>query len=78
MQKKILESFPHSTIVSIIRQLTYEIIAQVYLKLNANAVSVHSPRGNRQLGLLYLTVYPYVYIILLNVLFNPLLNPEQD
>ena len=44
--EKIIESFPHPTILPIVGQSTYESIAEVHLKLNTNAASVYSHRGN--------------------------------
>ena len=61
----------------IIGQPTHETIAEVHSKLNANAASVHSHRGNGQLGLLYLTLKPEVYNTLSNVPFEPPVNPGQ-
>ena len=75
--EKIVESFPHPTILPIIGQPNYETIAEVHLKLNANAASVHSHRGNGQLGLLYLTLKPEVYNTLSDVAFEPPANPGQ-
>ena len=75
--EKILESFPHPTIVPIIGQPTHETIDQAHLKLNANAASVHSHRGNGQLGLLYLTVQPDACNTLSDAPFDPPVNPGQ-
>ena len=58
---KIIKSFPHPTIILIFGQPTYETLAEIHIKLNTNAVSVHSHIGNGQLSLLYLTVLPDVY-----------------
>jgi hypothetical protein len=58
---RIIESFPHPTILPIVGQPTYETLAEVHLKLNTNAASVQSHLGNGILGLLYLTVSPAVY-----------------
>ena len=58
---KIIESSPHPTILPIVGQPNYETLADIYLKLNTNAASVHSHLGNGQLGLWYLTVLPDVY-----------------
>ena len=56
--EKIVESFLHPTITLIIGQPGYDTIAEVHLKLNANAASVQSHLRDRVLGLLYLTVTP--------------------
>ena len=61
----------------IIRQPTYETIAQVHLKLKANGASVHSYRGNGQLGLLYLIVQPDICNTLSDVPFNLPVNLGQ-
>ena len=75
--EKIVESFPYPTILPIIGQPTHETIAEVHSKLNANAASVHSHRGNGQLGVLYLTLNPEVCNTLSNVLFELPVNPGQ-
>ena len=75
--EKIIESFPHPTIIPIIGQPNYESIAEVHLKLNTNAASVHSHRGNGNLGLLFLTVTPEVCDTLSDVPFDPPPNPGQ-
>jgi len=75
---KIIETFPHPTITPIIGQPTYESIAELHLKLNANAASVHSNRGNGALGLLFLTIKPEVYSTLSNVPFLPPTNPGSN
>ena len=49
---KIVESLPYPTITSIIGQPGYDTIAEVHLKLNANAASVQSRLGDRTLRLL--------------------------
>ena len=54
--EKIVENFPHKTIQAIIGQPTYETFAILHLILNTNAASVHSNRGNEQLGLIFLTL----------------------
>ena len=55
----------------------FENIAPVHLQLNADASSVHSHRGNRQLGLLCLTLQGYVFNTLSNLRFVPPVNPGQ-
>ena len=60
--KKLIESFPNPTILPFVGQPTYETLAEIHLKLNTNAASVRSHLGNGQLGLLYLTVLPDVYL----------------
>jgi len=71
----IVENFPHTSIDPIIEQPNYESLAEVHLKLNTNAASVHSHLGDGQLGLLYLTVTPAVYITQSNIPFVPPTNP---
>jgi hypothetical protein len=56
-----LEGFPHPTITPVIGIPTYESIAEINLKLNANAASVHSNLGDGAQGLLALTIDPAVY-----------------
>ena len=75
---KIIEAFSHPTIHPIVRQPTYELIAEVYLKLNINAASVHLHRGNGQLDLLFLIVQPEVYNTLSTTLFLLPTNSGQN
>ena len=75
--EKNLESFPHPTILPIIGQPTYETISSVHLQLNDDAESVHSHRGNGQLGLLYLTLQPEAFNTLSDVEFEPPVNLGQ-
>ena len=58
---RIVEGFPHPTIPPTIGRPEYAQIAEVNLKLNANAASVQSELGNGALGVLSLTVKPAVY-----------------
>ena len=58
---KIVEGFPHPNIHPIIGIPTYEGIAEIHIKLNSNAASVHSELGNGALELLAFTVTPAVY-----------------
>ena len=53
---KIVEGFPFQTIDPIVGAQNYKKIAEVHLKFNLNAVSVHSNLRNGTLGLLYLTL----------------------
>src|SRR5687767_1227862 len=70
-----LENFPHPIINPIIGVPTYSTIAEINLKLNANAASIHSNLGNGALGLLALTVTTEVFNTLSNVLFVAPGNP---
>ena len=72
---KIVESFPHPTIMPIVGQPTYETLAEIHLKLNTNAASVHSNLGNGLLGLLFLPVSPAVYNTQSATPFIPPENP---
>ena len=76
--EKIVENFPHKTIQSIIGQPTYETLAILHLILNTNAASVHSNRGNGQLGLIFLTLNGAVYATLSETPFVPPVNPGQN
>jgi hypothetical protein len=58
---KIIQHFPHKTIRPIVGQPTYETIKELHLKLNENAVKVHSNLGNGLLGYLGVTVTPEIY-----------------
>ena len=75
--EKIIEPFPHPTILPIIGQPTFETIAPVHLQLNADAASVHFHRGNGQLGLLRPTLQGEVFSTLYDVEFIPQVNPGQ-
>jgi hypothetical protein len=57
---KITENFPHKTIPPIVGQPAYKAIKELHLKLNENAVKVHSNLGDGLLGYLGVTVTPYV------------------
>jgi hypothetical protein len=72
---KITDNFPHKTITPIIGQPTYESIKELHLKLNENAVKVHSHLGNGLLGFLGVTVTPAVYDTLSNAPFVVPANP---
>ena len=69
--EKILTKISHPTIKPIISKPTYKTLAAVYLKLNTNAVSVHSLCGNGQLGYLDLAVKEVVYNTLSSNPFTP-------
>jgi hypothetical protein len=58
---KISENFPHKTVPPIAGQQTYKAIKELHLKLNENAVKVHSNLGNGLLGYLGVTVTPAIY-----------------
>jgi hypothetical protein len=58
---KITENFPHKTIAPIVGQPTYEAFKELHMKLNENAVKVHSNLGNGSLGYLGVTVAPAIY-----------------
>ena len=76
--EKIVESFPHSTVSPIVGQPSYETIAEIQLKLNTNAASVYSHRGNGRLGLLFFMVNPEVYNTESRVAFLPPTNPGRN
>ena len=63
------------TIDPIVGTPNYEFIADIHLKLNSNAASVHSNLGCGTPGLLFLTVSPAVYATLSTVVFVPPVNP---
>ena len=69
--EKIVENFPHKTIQAIIGQPTCETLAILHLILNTNAASVHSNRGNGQLGLTFLTLSGAVCTTLSSTPFVP-------
>jgi hypothetical protein len=71
----IVDGFPHTTIPPIMGMPNYASIAEVNLRLNANAASVQSNLGNGTLGLLALTVSPAVYTNLSNTAFVVPVNP---
>jgi hypothetical protein len=72
---KITENFPHKQIPPIVGQPTYETIKELHLKLNENAVKVHSNLGNGLLGYLGVTVTPAIFDTLSNTPFVIPLNP---
>ena len=76
--EKIIETFPHPTITPIVGQPNYESIAELHLKINTNAASVHSNRGNGYLGHLYLTIKPAACNALSATPFLPPLNPGPN
>ena len=71
---KVIDSFSHPTIQPTLGQLTYETLAEVHLKWNTNAASVHSRLGNGQLGLLFWTISPAIYNTQSNIVFVLLVN----
>jgi hypothetical protein len=72
---KIVDGFPHPTVIPITGVPTYEAIAELNLQLNANAASVQSNLGDGLLGLLFLTITPAEYNTLSAVQFIPPGNP---
>jgi hypothetical protein len=58
---KITDNFPHKNIAPIVGQPSYETIKELHLKLNENAVKVHSNLGNGLLGYLGVTVTPAIF-----------------
>ena len=76
-EEKILEKFPHLIIQRIIGKPSYDTLAAVHLKLNINAASVHSNRGNGQLEYLVLIVKDAVYNTLSPIPFIIPVNSGQ-
>ena len=72
---KIRDNFPHKSIPPIVGQPTYETIKELHLKLNENAVKVHSNLGNGLLGYLGVTVTPAIFNTLSNTPFIIPPNP---
>ena len=70
-----MEGFPFHHVSPIVGQPTYGSLAELHLKLNANAESVHSNLGNGLLDLLYLTISLTVYGTLSVEYFIPPTNP---
>lgn len=71
---KITDNFPHKHITPIVGQPTYDTIKELHLKLNENAVKVHSNLGNGSLGYLGVTVSPAIYNTLSA---TPFINPPN-
>lgn len=71
----VVDGFPHPTIPAWMDTPTYASIAEINLKLNANAASVHSNLGDGLLGHLALTVTPEVYNTLSATPFVTPVNP---
>jgi hypothetical protein len=72
---KITDNFPHKNIPPIVGQPTYETIQELHLKLNENAVKVHSNLGNGLLGYLGVTVSPPIFNTLSATPFTLPINP---
>ena len=75
---KIVKSFLHPTATPIVRQPSYEKITELQLKLNTNAASIYSHRGNGRLGLLFFMVKPAVYNTQATETIDPPTNPGQN
>jgi hypothetical protein len=75
--ESIREGFPFITIAKQPGLPTHETIAEVHLKLKANAASVVSKLGGGAHGLLGLVLPPATYAALTNVAFNTPLIPGQ-
>ena len=60
--ENIVDGFLFPTIYPIVGTPDYESIADIHIKLNSNAVSVQSNLRCGTLGLLFLTVFPAVYV----------------
>jgi hypothetical protein len=73
--ESILEGFPFITITKQPGLPTYETIAKVHLKLEANASYIVSELGGGAHGLLGLVLSPATYTTLTNVAFNAPVNP---
>jgi hypothetical protein len=73
--ESIREGFPFITIAKQPGLPTYETIAEVHLKLKANAASAVSELGGGAHGLLGLVLSPTTYATLTNVVFNTPVNP---
>jgi hypothetical protein len=71
----VTDNFPHKTIPTIVGQPTYDAIKELHLKLNENAVKVHSNLGNGLLGYLGVTVTPAIFNTLSNTPFAIPPNP---
>jgi hypothetical protein len=72
---KITDNFPHKSIPPIVGQPSYETIKELHLKLNENAVKVHSNLGNGLLGYLGVTVTTAIFNTLSNTPFVIPPNP---
>ena len=75
---KLIESFPHPTTPPVLGMPAHKTIAPVHLKLNANAASMHSNRGNGKIGHLILTLKPAVLNTLSTPQFVPPTNPGPN
>ncbi len=75
---KLVNNFPHPNLSPIVGQPNYETLAQLHLKLNSNAASIHSNLGNGQLGLLQLTLSADVYNTLSATPFISPTNPGES
>ena len=59
--EKNVESFTHPTVPPIFGQPSYEKISEIQLKINTDAASIYSHKGDGRLGLLYLRLKLAVY-----------------
>ena len=76
--ENIVDGFLFPPIDPIIGTPDYESIADIHIKLNSNAASVHSNLGCGTLGLVFLTVSPTVYATLSTIEFVPPVNPGPE
>ena len=74
--ERIVESFLHPIVLPILGQPAYKTIADLQLKLNTNAASIYSHRGNGELSLVFLTVKPSIHNSQSTTEFNPPNNPR--
>ena len=68
-------TFPHPLLTPIVGRPTYQTLASLHLKLNANAASVFLNRGDGMHGLLALSVSPETYLSTTGMAFVPPINP---
>ena len=72
---KITATFPHKHLPAIVGAPNYESIKELHLKLNENAIKVHSNLGGGALGYLGITVEPAIYTTLSATPFQTPPNP---
>ena len=68
-------TFPHPLLTPIIGRATYQTLAAIHLKLNANAASIFSNRGDGIHGLLALSFSPKIYLSTTGMAFPLPVNP---
>ena len=73
--ESVATTFPRPILTPITGHPSYQTLAAIHLKLNANTASVFSNRGDGIHGLLALSVSPEIYQSMTGMVFIPPTNP---